>query len=150
MKLTGEVIFNAPRDRTWAVLNDPAVLQKHMPGCESLHAIGPDRYEALLKIGVAAIKGSYKATLTVADQREPESYRLRVEGSGKPGFVKGEGTVHLHEQGDRTRVTYDGDLQVGGLIARVGLRLLGGLTEKMTREFFEGLAREVDPSRPHP
>lgn len=144
MKLTGEVIFNAPRDRAWSVLNDPAVLQKHMPGCEWLRPIGPDRYEAMLKIGVAAIKGTYKATLSVLDKQEPDSYRLHVEGTGKPGFVKGEGTVHLHDQGDQTRVTYEGDLQVGGLIARVGMRLLGGLTEKMTREFFEGLAGEVN------
>jgi uncharacterized protein len=144
LKLAGEVTFNASRERTWEVLNDPAVLQKHMPGCEWLHAIGPDRYEAQLKIGVAAIKGTYKATLGVTDKREPESYRLHVEGSGKPGFVKGEGSVHLHEADGRTRVVYDGDLQVGGLIARVGMRLLGGLTERMTREFFEGLASEAN------
>ena len=143
MKLAGEMTIAAPRPRVWAVLNDPALLQRHMPGCESLQCTGPDTYEAVLKIGVAAIKGTYKATLRISDRVEPASYRLHVEGSGKPGFVKGSGSVELNAQDGGTRLTYHGDLQVGGLIARVGQRLLGGITERMTREFFEGLAAEA-------
>ncbi len=143
MNLAGEVNIAAPLQRVWAVLNDPEILARHMPGCESLQAIGPDEYAAVLKIGVAAIKGTYKATLRISDRVEPTSYRLHVEGSGKPGFVKGAGSVELQEQDGGTRLIYHGDLQVGGLIARVGMRLLGGITERMTREFFEGLAGEA-------
>lgn len=145
MKLAGEVRFEAPRERVWVILNDRDVLQRHMPGCESLQEVEPDRYEAVLKIGVAAIKGTYMATLRISERAEPDSYRLHVEGQGKPGFVKGEGKVHLHEEGEGTRVTYDGDLQVGGLIARVGQRILGSITQRMTREFFEGLSGEATP-----
>jgi len=143
LNLAGEVTIPASRQHVWAVLNDPAVLQRHMPGCESLEATGPDTYEAVLKIGVAAIKGTYKATLRISDRVEPASYRLHVEGSGKPGFVKGSGSVALEEQEGGTRLTYQGDLRVGGLIARVGQRLLGSISERMTREFFEGLASEA-------
>jgi len=143
LKLEGEVIFEAPRDRVWEILNDPAVLGKHMPGCESLNETGPDEYEAVLKIGVAAIKGTYKAKLRITEKQAPDSYRLHVDGAGKPGFVKGDGTVHLHEQDGHTRVAYSGDLQVGGLIARVGLRLLQGISQKMTHEFFVGLGSEA-------
>jgi uncharacterized protein len=143
LKLEGEVTLRAPRERVWAVLNDPAVMQRHMPGCECLNEVEPDCYEAVLKIGVAAIKGTYKATLHLEDKQPPASYRMAVEGAGKPGFVKGTGSVTLHEQDGGTRVVYSGDLQVGGLIARVGMRLLGGITDSMTREFFNGLCSEV-------
>jgi uncharacterized protein len=143
VKLEGEVVLNAPRERVWHILNDPAVLQRHMPGCESLQPVGPDQYEAVLKIGVAAIKGTYKAKLSITDRQAPESYRLHVEGQGKPGFVKGSGSVHLHEQGAQTRLAYSGDLEVGGLIARVGMRLLGSLSQRMTHQFFEGLGSEA-------
>ncbi len=144
MKLTGEFTFNAPREKVWQALNDISTLQKHMPGCESLEQVGPDEYKALLKIGVAAIKGTYNATLGIRDRVAPERYTLTVEGKGAPGFVKGEGQVTLIEQGDKTVLRYAGDLQVGGLIARVGQRLIAGVTESMTRQFFEGLGREAE------
>ncbi len=144
MKLTGAFTFNAPRDKVWAILNDPAVLQKHMPGCESLEATGNDEFKATLKVGVAAIKGTYVANLRITDKAPPERYTLHVEGQGGPGFVKGVGTVTLAADGSATKLSYDGDLQFGGLIARVGGRLLGGIAEKMTREFFESLGKESE------
>jgi carbon monoxide dehydrogenase subunit G len=143
VNLAGTFTFAAPRAAVWRVLNDPAVLQRHMPGCESLELIGPDEYKATLKIGVAAIKGTYTATLRIKDRTELEGYTLAVEGSGGPGFVKGEGRVTLAEEGAGTVLTYQGDLQVGGLIARVGQRLLAGITDRMTREFFESLGNEA-------
>ena len=144
MKLTGEFTFNAPRDKVWAILNDPAILGRHMPGCESLEPTGADEFKATLKVGVAAIKGTYIANLRITDKAPPERYTLHVEGQGGPGFVKGEGTVTLAAEGAATRLSYDGDLQFGGLIARVGGRLLSGIAEKMTREFFESLGKEAE------
>ena len=143
MNLNGTFTFAAPRAKVWEVLNDPAILQRHMPGCESLELVGPDEYKATLKIGVAAIKGTYLATLKIKDRKELEGYTLAVEGSGAPGFVKGEGRVLLTDEGAGTVLTYNGDLQVGGLIARVGQRLLAGITDKMTRDFFESLGNEA-------
>ena len=143
MNLTGSFTFAAPRAAVWRVLNDPAVLQRHMPGCEALEPVGPDEYKATLKIGVAAIKGTYIATLKIRDRRESEGYTLAVEGSGGPGFVKGEGRVTLAEQGSETVLSYEGELEFGGLIARVGQRLLAGIVERMTREFFESLGNEA-------
>jgi hypothetical protein len=144
MKLTGEFTFNAPQDKVWAILNDPAILQKHMPGCESLESTGNDEFKATLKVGVAAIKGTYIAHLSITDKAPPTSYVLHVEGQGGPGFVKGSGSVTLSPDGGGTKLVYDGDLQFGGLIARVGGRLLSGITEKMTREFFESLGKEAE------
>jgi carbon monoxide dehydrogenase subunit G len=143
VNLSGSLTIAAPRASVWRVLNDPAVLQRHMPGCESLEPIGPDEYKATLKIGVAAIKGTYAATLRIKDRTELEGYTLMVEGSGAPGFAKGEGRVNLTEEGGGTVLTYEGDLHFGGLIARFGQRLLSGIAERMTREFFESLSNEA-------
>jgi carbon monoxide dehydrogenase subunit G len=143
VKLTGSFTFAAPRAKVWQALNDPAVLQRHMPGCESLELVGRDEYKATLKIGIAAIKGTYRATLKIKDRKESEGYSLAIEGSGAPGFVKGEGRVSLSDEGAGTVLSYEGDLQVGGLIAGVGQRLLSGITDKMTRDFFESLGNEA-------
>lgn len=143
MKLDGQTVVNAPIERLWEVLNDVELLRRHMPGCESLTEVGAGEYEAVLSMGVAAIKGRYTATLHMVDADPPHGYTLRVEGSGKPGFVKGEGRVRLAPTEGGTELTYSGELQVGGMIARVGQRLISGLAQRMTRQFFDELAAEA-------
>ena len=63
---------------------------------------------------------------------------------GKPGFVKGDGQVTLEDLGARTLLKYSGEMQVGGVIARVGQRLIGTISKKLTRQFFQDLGREAE------
>jgi hypothetical protein len=143
MNLEGSHLFNAPRDRVWAAFNDPAVLARATPGCERLVPVGPDEYEATLSVGVAAVKGVYQGKLSIVDKKPPEAYTLRVEGSGRPGFVKGEGRLTLTEQDGGTLVTIRAEAQVGGLIAAVGQRLVGAATRMLMEQFFSVLEGEI-------
>ena len=144
MKLEGEVLVNSPREKVWRILNDREVLKKHMPGCETLEETEMDKFDAVITIGIGAIKGSYRAKINILNKKPPESYTLKLEGSGKPGFVKAEGDIHLEDRGNMTLLKYSGDLQVGGLIARVGQRIIGGITKNMTKKFFQDLAAEAE------
>jgi carbon monoxide dehydrogenase subunit G len=146
MTLDGSHHFKAPRDRVWALFTDPAVLAHATPGCERLDPIGPDEFEATLSIGVAAVKGTYQGRLAIADRNPPEGYTLRVEGSGRPGFVKGEGRLTLTEQDGGTLVTIKAEAQVGGLIAAVGQRLVGAAGRMLMSQFFSALEAEVEKS----
>jgi carbon monoxide dehydrogenase subunit G len=143
MTLDGTHHFSAPRDRVWAALTDPAVLARATPGCERLDPVGPDEFEATLSVGVAAVKGVYQGKLVMLDKKPLESYTLRVEGSGRPGFVKGEGRLTMAEENGGTRVTIKGEAQVGGVIAAVGQRLLGAASRMLMEQFFSALEAEI-------
>lgn len=144
MKLEGEILVNSPQETVWGILNDREVLKRNMPGCESLEEIEPDKFEAVITIGIGAIKGTYRGKINIFNKKPPESYTMKLEGSGKPGFVKAEGDIHLEDRGDITLLKYSGDLQVGGLIARVGQRIIGVITKNMTKKFFRDLADEAE------
>ena len=126
----------AQRDRVWAAFLDPEQLRQAIPGCEKLEAMGNDEYKATMKVGVAAVKGTFEGKVRLFDQHPPESYRMAVEGSGGPGFIRGETQISLSESGSGTRVNYSADMQVGGLIAGVGQRMLGGVSKMMADQFF--------------
>jgi hypothetical protein len=143
MKLEGTYKFNAPQEKVWEALTNPRHLEKAIPGCEKLEEIEPGKYKATLKIGIAAIKGTYKGMAEVADPRPPEKYRLVVEGGGTPGFVKGEAQIELSQQDQRTIVSYQGEGQVGGLIAGVGQRLISGIAKMMLGQFFKQIGKEL-------
>ena len=136
MKLEGSYEIPAPRDRVWSAFLDPEVLRQAIPGCEKLEAIGNDEYKATLKVGVAAVKGTFEGKVRLTDKKPPDSYKMSVEGSGAPGFIRGETVITLTDMEGGTRVSYTADLQVGGLIAGVGQRMLGGVSKMMADQFF--------------
>jgi len=136
MKMEGATEILAPRDRVWAALLDPAVLSKAIPGCEELVRVGTDEYKAIMKVGVGPVKGTFDGKVRLFDLDPPTRYRMAVEGSGAPGFVRGEAAIEVAEIEGGTRVTCNADVQVGGLIASVGQRLLGGVSRMMLDQFF--------------
>src|SRR5256886_11683901 len=140
MKLEGSYAMPAPRQAVWEAFLDPERLRQALPGCEKLEKVGEDEYKATLKIGVGAVKGTFEGKVRLADRKPPESYRLLAEGSGGPGFVKADTLITLTEIDGGTRVSYLADVQVGGLIAGVGQRMLGGVSKMMADQFFNRMS----------
>ena len=143
MKVEGVRELPAPRERVWSMLVDPAILTRCLPGCESLEPIGTHSYKAALKIGIAAIKGSFTGTVSLTDLNQPESFKLVLESSGKQGFVRGVATIKLTDKGQVTDLSYSGEGQVGGMLASVGQRMLQGVATSLLNKFFEAFEREV-------
>ena len=148
MKIEGSYDIPAPRQKVWEAFLDPAQLTTAMPGCEKLEAVGEGEYRATLKVGVAAVKGTFEGKVKLSDLEPPTRYRMVVEGSGGPGFVRGEAAMELADVEGGTRVSYSADVQVGGLIASVGQRMLGGVTKMMLDQFFSRMTEQLqDPPR---
>lgn len=143
MKLSGTQMLPAPPGDVWKAITDPVILVKCLPGCERLDPDGPDRFKAAVKFGLAAISGKYAGTLELADKKPPHSLKLRIEGKGIPGFVKGEGHVELKSKGAQTELTYEGEAQVGGMIAGLGQRMIEAAARKIVAQFFEKFSAEV-------
>jgi len=116
------------------------VLAKCMPGTDHLDKVAEDEYEMKMKMAIASIGGLFTGKIRLADQNPPNSFRLIVEGTGKIGFLKGEGLLSLQPQGESTEVSFDGDVQVGGTIASVGQRLIDTTSKMIIKKFFEKLA----------
>ena len=131
MKLEGSYEVKAPRAKVWSAFLDPETLRKAIPGCEKLEMIGPDEYKATLKIGVAAVKGTFEGKVRLLDKKPSDSYRLAA--------------VDVGERNERIgpHVTYSADVQVGGLIAGVGQRMLGGVSKMMADQFFNRMSEQL-------
>jgi len=143
VKLSITSVVAADRVRVFDALVDPRILQRCIPGCESLTETAPDEYQATLKVGVAGLKGTYTGKAGVRDKRSPDALTLAFEGKGGPGFVRGSASITLLAEEAATRVACDADVQVGGLIAAVGSRLVDAAAKKLAGDFFEQLSREL-------
>ena len=143
MKLEGKYTFDAAPERVWTLLLSPEALKNCVPGCEKLEPTGEDAYAATMKVGVASIRGTYNGKIQITDKNEPNSYTLNVEGSGGPGFVRGVARISLAPAGDSTTVSVDADGQVGGTVAGVGQRMLGGVAKMLMNQFFDCLTKQL-------
>lgn len=144
MKMQGHHTLQAPRDTVWAFLMQPESIAKVMPGCERLEEVAPDTFEATLKLGIAAVKGTYTGSVQLLDKTAPSHFRLLLDGSGTPGFVKGEATIDLSEEDGATVLTYNADTQVGGLIANVGQRMISGVARMLVNQSLKKLSEEIN------
>jgi carbon monoxide dehydrogenase subunit G len=148
VKIQGSHTVSADQERTYALLQDPVVLAACMPGCERLEKSGEDVYEMKMKMVLAAISGQFEGKVRMADQNPPASFRLLVEGTGKIGFMKGQGLLTLAPVPDGTGVHFDGDVQVGGTMAAVGQRLIDATSKMMIKRFFDKLNEHARISPP--
>jgi carbon monoxide dehydrogenase subunit G len=143
VKVAGSYTLEIPPERVYDLLQDPEVLTRCIPGCQSLEKIGPDEYTMNMKMVLAAISGAFTGKVKLSDQNPPTAFRLNVEGTGKIGWVKGGGVLTLSEA---TTVHYEGEVQIGGTIAGVGQRLMDTTAKMLIKRFFDKLAKEAPTS----
>jgi len=144
MKITGRQSVNAPKQQVWDRLIDPDSIAGCLPGVEQLDKIGDDEYAMSMNIGVGMVKGVYNGKVRISNLNPPNDYQMSVEGSGRPGFVKGTGTVRLADGADGTTdIEYEGDVEVGGPVGSVAQRMLGGVANRMVGQFFSCIEGQI-------
>jgi carbon monoxide dehydrogenase subunit G len=143
MNLTGEYIFNGNRGQVWKALNNPEVLRKCTPGCQSMQVVEEDIFEMVLKIGIAAISGTYKAKMQLCNKVEPETYAMLVSGSGPIGTMNIVGDIALEDNAGSTKINYTFEVTIGGVMTGLGMRALSPIAKVLMKQFFNAINEEV-------
>jgi carbon monoxide dehydrogenase subunit G len=140
MKVEGEHTFNGSQQQVWEMFRDTEVMSAALPGTESMELVGENQYQAVMNVRVGPVAGEFSGELVISNEKYPESYRMTVEGRGKPGFMKGLGDIELIDQGNNaTLMKYTGEVQIGGKLAGVGQRLIDTVSKSIINQAFETL-----------
>jgi carbon monoxide dehydrogenase subunit G len=143
MEITGTYSFAAAPERVWSLLQDPEVIATCIPGCDRFEPDGDDRYRVRLTVALAAITGTYDGTVSISEKIPPTSYRLIAEGQGRPGALTGSASIALRADSAGTIVEVSATVQTRGTIARMGQRLIGGVSQMMMDRFFSCLQSKL-------
>ena len=140
MQLSGEYTFKSAPERVYSLMLDADTLMACLPGCERLDLVGEDEYEATMTIGVAMIKGKYEGHVKISDKVEATSFRMFIEGKGPQGQVSGDGLIQFNAAEDGgTVVSWSGDPQIRGTLARIGSRVIQPAAKMIVGQFFKCL-----------
>lgn len=143
MKLSGTHTIEAPPEQVFALLIDPEVLKRCIPGCKEISHKGEGVFDMTVSAGIGPIRGTYTGTVSLTDLRPTESYTMATDIIGPTGFVKGQGTVTIEPQDEGSTVTFEGDVNIGGPLAAVGQRLHQSGASLMIRQLFGAIAFEA-------
>ncbi len=146
MQIKGEYQISSSREDVWLALNDPEMLRKCIPGCESLEKISDTELTAQVMAAIGPVRARFNTKLSLENLNPPQSYTLVGESkAGAAGFGRGSADVTLTENDGGTLLSYTADFRVGGKLAQVGSRLVLGVTRKTADDFFGKFSRELDP-----
>ncbi len=148
MEMNGERLIPASRDAVWAALNDPAVLQASIPGCEAVEKISDTDLTARLALKIGPMAARISAKVKLENVNAPNSYTIVGEGNaGAMGFAKGGADVALESKGaSETLLTYTFKAQVGGKMAQLGGRLIDATAKQISDQFFDRFAASLTPA----
>ena len=151
VKLAGSHEFDAPKDAVWEALLDPDVLSRILPGCKQLDRTAENEFKGEISIRVGPVQGNFNGKVNLKEIDPPNGYRMELAGQGRPGFVKGAGSLRLEGDGPTT-LHYEGDAQLSGRIASVGQRLVDSTARSLTRQGMQSLekiiAARLQPAEP--
>jgi uncharacterized protein len=148
MELIGDVAIAAPRAQVWAALNDPAVLQACIPGCEQVTDESPDVRLVKLMVKMGPVRARFQGRVTLSDVLEPERCVMTFEGSGgAAGMASGRSQVMLIEEegGAATRLSYTVKASVGGKLGQIGGRMMDASAKQLADQFFSALGARLAP-----
>ncbi|WP_230292125.1 CoxG family protein [Croceicoccus sp. Ery5] len=137
MELSGSRSIKAPREAVWAALNDPDVLRRSIPGCQTLDPAGENAFNAVVEVRIGPIGASFKSTVRLEDIDAPVRYRIVGEGKGgMAGNASGSAVVELAEEGGGTQLSYRVAAEVGGRLAQLGGAVIDATARRLADQFF--------------
>jgi len=144
MDFHGTYTIPAPRAHVWDALQDPDVLARCIPGCEALQEVEPGVFEGKVKVKIGPVRATFAGIVRLSEQNPPSSIELVGEGKGGvAGFASGSSNVELVENPEGTTLSYDAKAKVGGKMAQLGSRLVGGTVKSMADKFFAAFCEEL-------
>jgi len=144
MELNGKRNVETDPATLWNMLMDIEILPKIVPGISKLEKIGENTYKSTLEVKFGPVSGEFTGDMQMEDIRHQRSFTLNAQQHNKIGTVNSVMKIELMPiSGKETEVAFSGEVTISGLLKMMGEKVLGGVTEMLTKQFFANLDHEL-------
>ena len=144
MQLTGKHVIPADPAGIWKLLMDTDTLARIVPGISRLEKTGDNQFKSILEVKLGPVNSSFTGDLQMEDIAEEKAFTLKVQQKSKIGNANAAIVISLQPVNDnQTEVSFDGDVKLSGMLAGMGQRLIGGVANTLSKQFFTNLEKEL-------
>jgi len=137
VRFAGTTDIDAPRERVWAFLTDPAQVTTCAPDVQSLEIADPHHFKVVVRAGVGPIKGTFTMNVQFLELDRPKHAAVLARGQAPGSAVEMVSNMDLSEfDENHTVMEWSSDVTVSGMIQQVGARLMQGAADKITQQVF--------------
>ncbi|HKV59102.1 MAG TPA: carbon monoxide dehydrogenase subunit G [Ktedonobacteraceae bacterium] len=147
MEFSGTQTIAAPIEKVWAFLEDVSNVAACAPGFQSMEVLGEEHWKAVVGVGIGAVKAKFTMDITRPEKEQPDHMTMKGRGKAPGSAVDLNGDMRLTALDDaQTQMDWKASVIVSGTIASVGARLLQGVAERLTGQFFNCLKSKLQTS----
>jgi carbon monoxide dehydrogenase subunit G len=145
MRFEGKLDIDAPRDRVWSFLTDPAQVTTCAPDVRSLEVTDPRHFKVVVRAGVGPIKGTFTMNVEFTELQEPGHASVVARGQAPGSAVEMVSNMELSEFDEtHTIMEWSSEVTVSGMIQQVGARLMQGAADKITQQVFACIKAKLE------
>jgi len=144
MQLSGKHTAKATSAKIWQVLTNTNTLGRIIPGISKLEKTGENSYKSFSEIKLGPINSTFSGNLQMENMDSEKGFTLKVQQNSKMGNANASIRINLVKLIENTvEVQFDGEVKLSGLMATMGNRVVGSVSNILTKQFFENLDKEL-------
>lgn len=144
MQFSGREEIKAPPEKVFDFLIDPQNFAKGIPDIKKIEVISPDKFRVTAKLGISFLRGVFVIDFTIKEADRPKRADLHGHGSGVGSAVDLDINVNLEEKNGNTVMEWKADAKISGMLASLGQRMIGSVAEKLVRQIFENIKKNLE------
>jgi len=137
-----------PVDRVWRFLSDPRKVAGCVPGAQITEAVDARTYKGSIKVQVGPSVTDYKGEVRI-ERLDDQTYEIELVGKGQD--VRGKGSASMKMSGKihalpngTSEVIGVSELNVVGLLAQLGARVINEVSNKIFEEFTTNFQKQLE------
>lgn len=152
-KIAERFEVQAPVERVWQYLIDPASVVQCLPGAELLEAHDDRTFAGQIKVKVGPMSMSYKGKGAFTELNE-ETHTVRMVGDAREVGGSGSTKVTMVStvtplDGGGSQVSVDAEINLVGRIVQFGRGMIEEVSRQMFRQFAKCVKGRLEVDEPH-
>ncbi|WP_435346709.1 CoxG family protein [Haloarchaeobius sp. HRN-SO-5] len=149
IEFEGEFELDIPPEDLWPYFTDPDVIADCAPGMKELKMNSPSELEAVMSVKVGSVSPTFDVDVVVTEAVEPSTLEMSAVGNASRNAFDAAAHMDLQRSEDGgTVAAWTATAEVSGLIASLGQRALGGVTNRLVNKFFTSLQETAEAGEP--
>ncbi len=145
MKFNGSITLEASVKEVYDFITDAKRMVSVIPDVQSFDVVDQDNYKLTLKVGLSFIRGKFNLKVRTGNKVPHSHAEIYGSGTGSGSSASFHGICDLKPLSDSSsQLDWQTDVEIGGLAASVGSRLVQSASEKYIAQLMDAFKKSLE------